>query len=692
MRIVVTAATTIQIPASAGSGQVCIGIGGYWRYRTTAVSATVTGTAGGRDIFVTAQTNIFSDSPAPDTDTTVYDFGLETLTTGSTPVTAGVVAYRKIGELDWDGSTITAVRQIVGYTDATLPITPTAQRPVNPPLRAIGATGHTANLIEARVGPSGANLFAVSAAGAVNGPSYSVNGTLLAASHLSNGTIGTGAVVLAVSPTLTGTPLSPTAAADTNTTQVATTAYVVGQAGSASPLMDGAATVGTSLRYARQDHVHPIDTSRAPLAAPTFTGVPAAPTAAVDTNTTQLATTAFVLAQAASASPLMDGSVAVGTSTRYARADHVHPTDTSRAPLASPTFTGTPAAPTPAGGTNTTQIATTAFVTAAVAGATNNGAITTAANNFTATQTFSAADGAQAIVVKDTTASSTQTPYLVFTDNAGSPASVLMRKNGTSFEVSDGTNTNATITTAGVVNARTGLSIAGTPISASSLSNGTTGTGSVVLAAGAALTGVPTAPTAAASTNTTQIATTAFVLANGTALSSSTPVMDGTGAAGSATTAARGDHVHPTDTSRAPLASPSFTGTPTSSTYALNAGALTARQGGSATSQWLQARVAADTIDRLTIDVAGTHNWGPGGGAALDTTLGRTGTSTLTLTGSLAISSTLTVGTKPTGYGSGSQVVAGTKGALSASSTLNDVITNLSSLVADLRTMGLIGA
>lgn len=74
---------------------------------------------------------------------------------------------------------------------------------------------------------------------------------------------------------------------------------------------------------------------------PTFTGVPAAPTAAVDTSTTQLATTAFVTAQAASASPLINGSVSVGTSLRYARADHVHPTDTTRAPTASPTFTGT---------------------------------------------------------------------------------------------------------------------------------------------------------------------------------------------------------------------------------------------------------------------------------------------------------------------------------------------------------------
>jgi hypothetical protein len=43
--------------------------------------------------------------------------------------------------------------------------------------------------------------------------------------------------------------------------------------------------------------------------------------------------------------------------------------------------------------------------------------------------------------------------------------------------------------------------------------------------------------------------------------SGSTPVMDGTAAAGTATTWARADHVHPTDTSRAPAASPTFTGT-----------------------------------------------------------------------------------------------------------------------------------
>ena len=58
------------------------------------------------------------------------------------------------------------------------------------------------------------------------------------------------------SPTFTGTPLSTTAAADTNTTQIATTAFVIGQASSTTPAATGTAAVGTSLKYARADHVH----------------------------------------------------------------------------------------------------------------------------------------------------------------------------------------------------------------------------------------------------------------------------------------------------------------------------------------------------------------------------------------------------------------------------------------------------
>jgi hypothetical protein len=128
-----------------------------------------------------------------------------------------------------------------------------------------------------------------------------------------------------------GTTTAPTKTVDNNTTEVATTAYVVGQAASVAPLVNGTANVGTSLRYARQDHVHPTDTTRAATASPTFTGVPLSPTAAVDTNTTQIATTAYVVGQG------------------YAK-------------LAGPTLTGVPAAPTAAIDTNTTQLATTAYV------------------------------------------------------------------------------------------------------------------------------------------------------------------------------------------------------------------------------------------------------------------------------------------------------------------------------------------
>ena len=129
---------------------------------------------------------------------------------------------------------------------------------------------------------------------------------------------------LMASPTLTGIPVAPTASIGTNTTQLATTAFVLGQAATVAPLMDGAVAIGVSLAYARQDHVHASDTSRAPLVSPTFTGVPAGPTAGTGTNTTQLATTAFVLAQAATVAPLAMGVAAVGTSLLYARQDHVH--------------------------------------------------------------------------------------------------------------------------------------------------------------------------------------------------------------------------------------------------------------------------------------------------------------------------------------------------------------------------------
>lgn len=197
---------------------------------------------------------------------------------------------------------------------------------------------------------------------------------------------GSGAFAPTASPSFTGTPLAPTAAQGTNTTQIATTAFVNAEIAAdvvrndtaGTITMNGTQAAGVSTQIARADHVHPSDTSRAPLASPSLTGTPLSTTAAVDTNTTQIATTAFVLGQASASNPIVNGTVAIGTSTRYARADHVHPTDTSRAATASPTFTGTPLSTTAAVDTNTTQIATTAFVIGQ-ASAVNGAALGTAA-------------------------------------------------------------------------------------------------------------------------------------------------------------------------------------------------------------------------------------------------------------------------------------------------------------------------
>jgi len=74
-------------------------------------------------------------------------------------------------------------------------------------------------------------------------------------SYLTTATAATTYAPIA-SPSLTGTPLSTTAAADTTTTQIATTAFVVGQASATTPAATGTAAIGTSLKYARADHVH----------------------------------------------------------------------------------------------------------------------------------------------------------------------------------------------------------------------------------------------------------------------------------------------------------------------------------------------------------------------------------------------------------------------------------------------------
>ena len=85
---------------------------------------------------------------------------------------------------------------------------------------------------------------------------------------------------------------------------------------------------------------------------PAFTGTPTAPTPAANNNSTQVATTAYV-----------DNSAATLAGDYNSKFSTINATLASRASISSPSFAGTPTAPTPPAGTSTTQIATTAFVT-----------------------------------------------------------------------------------------------------------------------------------------------------------------------------------------------------------------------------------------------------------------------------------------------------------------------------------------
>nr|WP_236492784.1 phage tail protein [Escherichia coli] len=108
------------------------------------------------------------------------------------------------------------------------------------------------------------------------------------------------------------------------------------------------------------------------MESPSLTGTPTAPTAAQGTNSTQIANTAFVKS---AITALINGAPGtLDTLKEIAAAINNDPNFSTtinnalalKAPLASPALTGVPTAPTAAQGTNNTQIATTAYVRAAI--------------------------------------------------------------------------------------------------------------------------------------------------------------------------------------------------------------------------------------------------------------------------------------------------------------------------------------
>lgn len=204
--------------------------------------------------------------------------------------------------------------------------------------------------------PGGAAMIGLVDAGNYFGGAGSIEDALQVAGAQIDAIVGINPTDYALldSPIFVGNPQAPTPLTTDNDTSIATTAYVKAQ---------GYATVDS----------------------PVFTGDPQAPTPALADNDTSIATTAWVKAQGYS-SGAGAGSV---TSVAVANATGItwtgSPITTSgtltptlsanlqswsgiapgtKADIASPAFTGTPTAPTAATATNTTQIATTAYVKA----------------------------------------------------------------------------------------------------------------------------------------------------------------------------------------------------------------------------------------------------------------------------------------------------------------------------------------
>ena len=196
--------------------------------------------------------------------------------------------------------------------------TPTMSAPV------MTGTGTAVNLTAS--GTVTAALFSGPLTGAVTGNvTGNVTGTVTGSASLNllkSGDTMSGAIAMGANKiTGLGTPTA-------NTTDAANTAYVdaaistavTNVIASAPALLDTldelAAALGDDANFATT--VTTNLAAKANIASPTFTGVPAAPTASVNTNTTQIATTAYVMAATVAPSNLTGPITSVGSATSIA--------------------------------------------------------------------------------------------------------------------------------------------------------------------------------------------------------------------------------------------------------------------------------------------------------------------------------------------------------------------------------------
>jgi hypothetical protein len=169
-------------------------------------------------------------------------------------------------------------------------------------------------------------------------------------------------------------------------------------------------TAGTNAIASANTYADSVVASKAPLASPALTGTPTAPTASAGTNTTQIATTAFVksevdavIAAAPGALNTLDElAAALGDDANFAST--VTTNLASKAPLASPTFTGTVALPAASsvtlnGTALSATLATKADKTAAISS--KSGAYTIASADVNSIIEFNSGSGASFTIPSD---------------------------------------------------------------------------------------------------------------------------------------------------------------------------------------------------------------------------------------------------------------------------------------------------
>jgi hypothetical protein len=332
-------------------------------------------------------------------------------------------------------------------------------------------------------------------------------------------------------------------AANLNVSNLATVGSLIVDGNFAVP--NGTATVGG---YPIVTTANAAVSGFAPLDSPAFTGTPTAPTPPTSPtdNSSRLATTAFVVN--------VVNQLAAGVSAAYAT-------------LASPNFSGVPSAPTAAPGSSTAQLATTAFVMAAVAsGVAGVSSFNTRTGAVILTSAdLSAAGGA--LLSSPAFTGSPTAPTAVAGTSSGilattqfvQAAIAALNTGVTTFNTRSGA---VTLTAADITGAGGALAASAGVSSFNGRSGAISLTANDVSAAGAlvnpspALSGVPTAPTAAPGVSTTQLATCAFVEAAVAAVATGVVSFNGRSGAVSLTLA------DVTGVNGAPLNSPSFGGVP----------------------------------------------------------------------------------------------------------------------------------